>query len=322
MAIGSGDVQVQRDFVLGYSNYQSSIQSKAARTVKIGVLPIEDNIPFLVAQKDGLFRQAGVNVELIDFASPAEMDNALQAGQVDGGIVDLVSAALLNKGGTDVKVCSVGMRVNQQEARFAVLSSPISEIRNAEQLKNAGLAVIVDSIIEFAVDKMLQDKGVEPIEVRKVPIAEARLVLDMLLSNKIDAACLPFPLANLAQTQGAHLIVDDAGLNVSRLVLVIRSQSFGENQRAIWSAICAYEDAGQAVTESPGKYRSFCMQKTQIADSIQETYRTPVFTKLTLPSQDEVKTVVEWMVNKNLLPTAYTYYDLVDENFLPIRMER
>lgn len=92
--------------------------------IKIGVLPIEDNLPFYVAEADQLFENAGLEVTLVPFASAQERDVAFQAGQIDAEVADLVAVALLKKSGAGVKVASIGLGANPQEGRFALLVSP------------------------------------------------------------------------------------------------------------------------------------------------------------------------------------------------------
>ena len=49
----------------------------AAESLKIGLLQIEDSVPFYVAEKEGFFNQENVRVELVPFLSALERDSAL-----------------------------------------------------------------------------------------------------------------------------------------------------------------------------------------------------------------------------------------------------
>jgi len=40
----------------------------------------------------------------------------------------------------------------------------------------------------------------------------------------------------------------------------------------------------------------------------------PTFSKLQLPTEKEINGIMKWMVEKKLLPQAYSYQDLVDSN--------
>lgn len=288
-----------------------------SKTVKIGVLPIEDNLPFYVAEKDGLYAKEGVQVELVSFASAMERDTALQAGQIDGEVADLVAVALLKKIGTDVKIASIGLGANPKEGRFAILASPKSSIKDLAGLKGATLGISENSIIDYVSDQMLLDKGVPLSDVRKMSIPKMPVRLDMLLSDQINAACLPDPLASLAQVKGAHLILDDTYRNISQTVFLFRTKSIQENPEGIKAVVRVYGSAGQALSKNPDQYRSLFLEKAQIPSDLKESYKTPTFSKLQLPTEDEVNSVMKWMVDKKLIPQAYGYHDLVDSNLLP-----
>ncbi|TGE33273.1 MetQ/NlpA family ABC transporter substrate-binding protein [Desulfosporosinus sp. Sb-LF] len=287
------------------------------KTVRIGVLPIEDNLPFYVAEKDGLYANEGVKVELISFASALERDTALQAGQIDGEVADMLAVALLKKLGTDVKIASIGLGATPQEGRFAILSSPKSKINDPQGLKGATLGISQNSIIDYVSEKMLLDKGVPLTDVKKMSIPKMPVRVDMLLSDQINVACLPDPLASLAQAKGAHLIVDDTYRNISQTVFLFRTKSIQENTEGIKAAVRVYGNAGQALSKNPDQYRSLFLEKAQIPSELKESYKTPTFSKLQLPTEEEVSSVMKWMVDKKLIPQAYSYQELVDSNLLP-----
>ena len=289
----------------------------AGKTVKIGVLPIEDNLPFYVAEKDGLFAKEGVQVELVSFASAMERDTALQAGQIDGEVADMVAVALVKKIGTDVKIASIGLGATPQEGRFAILSSPKSSIKDLAGLKGATLGISQNSIIDYVSDQMLLDKGITLNDVKKMSIPKMPVRLDMLLSDQINAACLPDPLAALAQAKGAHLIIDDTYRNISQTVFLFRTQSIQENPEGIKAVVKVYGSAGQALSKNPDQYHSLFLEKAQIPTELKDSYQMPSFSKLQLPTEDEINSVMKWMVDKKLIPQAYSYQDLVDSELLP-----
>jgi len=288
-----------------------------SKTVKVGVLPIEDNLPFYVAEKDGIYANEGVQVELVSFASALERDAALQAGQIDGQVADLLAVALLKKIGTDVKIASIGLGANPKEGRFAILSSPKSGIKDLAGLNGATLGISQNSIIDYVSDQMLLDKGVKLDDVKKVSIPKMPVRLDMLLSDQINTACLPDPLASLAQAKGAHMLVDDTYRNISQTVFLFRAKSIQENPEGIKAVVRAYGSAGQALTNNPDQYRDLFLEKAQIPQDLKESYKTPTFSKLQLPTEEEVESVMKWMVEKDLIPQAYDYQELVDPNLLP-----
>ncbi|WP_235919114.1 ABC transporter substrate-binding protein [Heliomicrobium undosum] len=289
----------------------------AAGPVKLGILPIEDNLPFYVAEQEGLFKARGVDVTLVPFSSAQERDAAMQAGQIDGEVADLVAVALLQKSGTPVKVAAVGLGVNAKEGRFALLASPKSAVRQVSDLKNAQVAISENSIIEFVGDQILAEGGLRPADVKKMAIPKIPVRLQMLLSDQITAAILPDPLAFLAERQGAKLIADDTQKNISQTVLLFRKDSVEKNREAIQKVVAVYGEAGQALTADPAKFRPLVVAKANIPKEIQDSYQSPTFSKPVPPSREDLARVMDWMAAKKLLEKPYAYEDLVDPSLAP-----
>lgn len=135
-------------------------------------------MPFYVAEQDGLYAQEGVQIELVNFASALERDTALQAGQIDGEVADLVAVALLKKIGTDVKIASIGLGATPEEGRFAILSSPKSSIKNLVGLKGATLGISQNSIIDYVSDQLLLDEEIMLNDVNKMSIPKMPVRVD------------------------------------------------------------------------------------------------------------------------------------------------
>ncbi|HHY96372.1 MAG TPA: ABC transporter substrate-binding protein, partial [Firmicutes bacterium] len=177
--------------------------------IAMALIPIEDTLPFWVADQKGYFREEGVKVTLKTFASATERDAALTAGEVDGAVADLVATALLCAGGTRVTITSLTLGAEGREGRIAVLSPPGSPLKKVEDLRGAEIAVSPNSLIEYTVSRLLEKHGVAPTEVKMVSVPKIPVRFELLMAGKLAAAGLPDPFAALAQKKGAQLIVDD-----------------------------------------------------------------------------------------------------------------
>ena len=288
------------------------------KPLRIGILPIEDNLPFFVAEKDNLYANNGIKVELIPFDSARERDIAMQAGQLDIEVADMVAVALLRKGGADVKIASIGLGATPQEGRFVLLASPASTAKNVDDLKGKSIAISENTIIEYLTDEIFKLHNVTPQEIKKINIPAIPVRLESLTNNKIDAAVLPDPLASLAEKQGAKVILDDtkSSTNLSQTVFIIRNQAITDNKKGIKKLLQTYQQAGVALTANPETYRILALEKAHIPKPIQETYKLPTFSKLQLPTDDEITRTIDWMVEKKLLAKPFTYSELVDETLL------
>jgi len=300
----------------GCTKGDSSVKDtpEKAQPLKIGVLFIEDNLPLFLAEAEDRFKEEGLDVKLVPFPSAAERDAALQAGQIDGEIADIIAACLLKKGGTDVRISSITLGVTPQEGRFVLLGSPDSDFETAQDLKNVKIAISENTIIEYVTDTLLTKEGLKKEEIQKLSVPKIPIRLQMLINNQVKAALLPDPLASLAQKQGAKVIIDDtkSAVNVSQSFLLFRKDSIDIKNREIKKLIKIYGQAGNDLTRFPDKYRDLVFEKAKVPAPIKDTYKSPTFSPPQVPYRTEVANVVNWMVDKKLLEKVYTYEELVD----------
>lgn len=306
-------------FLMIIASLAGCSQAPAPQTqapIKLGLLPIEENLPLYVAEQEKMFDKAGVKVELINFPSAQEMMAAIQAGQIDGEITDLVVSHLLKKGGTDIRIAAISLGNKPEEGRFAVLSSPNSSIRKIEDLKNVGIGGTENTIIHYVVDNLLIKTGFKAEEIKITSIPKFPVRLDMLLNNQIQAAVFTDPLASFAELQGAHLIVDDTKEDISQTVILFRKDTLDKNLSGVKSVLSVYEQAGQEITNNPEKYKDLIHQKAQVPEPLKKTYKIPSYSKLQRPTEQQINKVAEWMVNKKLLTAPIPYNEIVDITLL------
>jgi len=286
-------------------------------SMKIGLLPIVDSLPFFVAAEKGYFQAEGINVETINFPSAIERDSAIQAREIDGTLGDVLAVAALNNSGTPTKIVSLGLGETGQEGRFAILSSPGSGITKPEQLRNVPVAISTNSIIEYVTDNLLSDQGLKPEEIKKESIPKIPVRFDMLMNNQIKAACLPDPLAALAESKGAKLVVDDTSTNLSQTVIYFRNDYLDKNGGAVTKFLKAYARAAKDINENPGAYRSLLVEKARVPQEAMEVFKTDHYPAPQLPEKKQVEKVVQWMMSKGLLKQQFSYEDLTRAGLLP-----
>jgi len=290
--------------------------NKLNKPLKIGVLPIEDTLPFCVAQEKGYFTDEKVKVELVPFQSAVERDSAFQAGQTDGQITDLVAAALLQNAGVEHQVVMTTLGIKQGEGRFAVLAAPGSGITGVEQLKGTEIAVSQNSVIEFVTDQLLIGQGFKSDEIKKIAVPKIPVRLEMLLKNQVKAATLPDPLATYAETKGAKVILDNTSENVSQVVLIFRKDVLKTQKEEVSGVLKAYARAVKDIDANPESFRSLFVEKAGVPEQIKDTYRVARFSTPEVPTRDQFDRVINWMLGKKLLKETLRYEDMVSGGFL------
>jgi ABC-type nitrate/sulfonate/bicarbonate transport system substrate-binding protein len=70
--------------------------------ITVGIAPGGDALPLRVAEREGLFADAGVEVVIVAFESPEERDAALAGGSIDAFVGGIASAVALESSGVPV----------------------------------------------------------------------------------------------------------------------------------------------------------------------------------------------------------------------------
>lgn len=289
----------------------------AAESLKIGLLQIEDSVPFYVAEKEGFFNQENVRVELVPFLSALERDSALAAGAIDGAISDPIGALLLDKGRGLLKITSLGLGKTSAEGVFAILAAPSSEIHTLDDLKGVEIAVSNSTIIEYVTDRLLEQQGFSQEEITKVEVKKMPIRMQMLLSGSVQAATLPEPLSSIAAGKGARVLIRDADLDqsLSQTVVVITTEALNSKKEAVQSLFKAYGRAVEAINDDPESYRSLVVEKGRIPPFLADNYPIAVYPAPEPFSKDLFEPAASWLVDKGLIETI-TYEDIVATDFL------
>jgi NitT/TauT family transport system substrate-binding protein len=289
----------------------------AAQGLKIGLLQIEDSVPFYVAEEAGYFRQEHVEVELVPFLSALERDSALIAGAIDGAISDPIGALLLDKGEGMVKITSLGLGKTPAEGIFAILAAPGSGIKTIDDLKGVEIAVSNATIIEYVTDRLLAMRGFSPDEIKKVEVKKMPIRMQLLLSGSVKAATLPEPLASIAAGKGATLLVTDGDTDqsLSQTVVIIRSDVLADRKDEVSALFRSYRLAVRAINSNPENYRSLVTEKGRIPPFMADTYPIATYPEPEPFSRTLYEPAAAWLAAKGLIDEI-AYEDMVATDFM------
>ena len=289
----------------------------AAQSLKLGVLLIEDSVPFYLAEKERFFVDENLEVELVPFLSALERDSALTARAIDGAITDPVGALLFDKGRGDIKITSLCLGKSPEEGIFAILAAPKSGITTIEELKNVEIAVSNATIIEYVTDRLLENQGFKPEEIRKIEVKKMPIRMQMLLSGSVQAATLPEPLASIAAGKGARILITDGSSteSLSQTVIVFRSEVLTERRAEIAGFFKAYKRSVEAINNNPEKYRSLFVEKGRIPPFLAEKYTIPTYPTPVPYPKSLYDPVIAWLTAKNLVGDV-AYGSMVATGFM------
>ncbi len=297
---------------------QEENASPAPVTVRVGLLPITDVVPFYVAQAQDLYADHGVIAELIPVSGGAERDTLIQANAIDCQLTDLHNVVLINSGEGEIKlrVISSARKATPDLAQFFLLSAPGSGIMEPAQLVDKTIGISENTIIDYWLDRLLAGAGVDPSTVIKVNVPQIPVRMELLGSGQIDAAVLPDPLASLAQLTGATNVIDDTAQPQIGLSILSCSESFiAEHRDAVQGLLTAWDQAVDAINADPASFQNILIENTRVPEPLLDQYTLTPFPVRELPSQAQVQDVVDWALEKGVIDGALSYDQVVDSSF-------
>lgn len=282
---------------------------KDTSAVKIGILPDVDSIPYIAAAIKGYFGREGVKVELVSFNNPVERDAALQSGAIDGEVGDILAAVFAVQNGLDVKITSVTC------GKYDILAAPDSGIKDVSGLSGKKVALSKNTIIEYAVDSMLAQKGISYNEIEKIVVSQMPVRLEMLKSGKVDAACLPEPLSSLAVKSGARVLISTKDSLLAPGVMLFSENVINNKRDSVKKVYTAYEKVTADINANPENFRDV-LATAHFPKEVAGTFEFPQYTKLSVPTESDIKQVLAWMRKRGLLKKQLEYKDLVDDSVI------
>jgi NitT/TauT family transport system substrate-binding protein len=291
-----------------------SAEEPVLAPIRIGTLPTEDALPLWAAESEGLFTDAGLEVEIITFQAAAERDAAFTAGEIDAFMGDIIAAAQLEAGGTGVTIATVMLGATPAEGRFGIVASPDSAYQDLTALAGVPVGTSSGTIQEYVLDGLMLAAGVEAADIVKEEVKKVPVRFELLMNDQLAAAALPEPFLTLAEEGGAKLLAEDTtGENLSQTVLVFGdSYLAAEGGIEAMTELLAVWDAGAAlVNEDPESWRDTLVEQARLPEPIKDIYEIQTYPSNARPTVEQVEAVLDWMTEKGLLSKALTYEDLV-----------
>jgi NitT/TauT family transport system substrate-binding protein len=282
-----------------------------AKTITIGIMPDVESIPFLLADKNGYFAKEGVQVKIVPFKSAKDRDSALQSGQLDGMVSDILAVVFASEGGINLKICA------KTEGNIQLLGGKDSGIKSIADLKGKNIGLSTNTIMEYSTDRMLEAGNINSADVKKVAIPQIPTRLEMLQGGKVDAAIMVEPYAGLGIKNGATVLNSTDNMKNKPGAITFTAQSLKDNPNEIKAVFKAYNDSVEYMkTEPLANYIDYIIQAQGFPAEIKDSLKLPQYSKAELPSEAIFNDVVKWLKDKNLIKGSYQYKDLVDDQVL------
>ena len=273
----------------------------------IGLMPDTDSIPFIIAAERGYFAEEGVEVELVPFKSAMERDAALQSGNLDGAVSDLLAVIFARSGGFSMHA------VSYTDGNYNLVAGGNAGISVAADLRGKDIAISRNTIIEYVTDEILSVNGMKEQDVSKVVIPQIPVRLEMLQSGNLAVAVLPEPMASVAVASGSRYVTGSGDLGINPGVIVFTDSSINEKAQSIRAMYRAYNKAVKYLNDTPrAEYIDLVMEKSGFPAPARDALDLKPYRSAGLPAEKDVEETVRWVKNKEL-GGDYSYDDLVSK---------
>lgn len=305
--------------VAGLAPLAGRAQAQDAPRLRLGLLPILDVLPFYVAEEAGYFAAEGVEVELIPVSSALERDQLVIAGAIDGMVNDLISTGIFNQDEPLIQIVSLARRAYPDYPQFRILAAPRSNITIPSDLTNVEIGISENSVIHYIAQRILEAEGLNAADLSFRAEPNIAIRFQLLMEGQFKAACLPDPLAQAAIIGGAILVADDESLvetQFSQSVLSFRTEVIEQQPEVVEGFLRAWMRAAEDINADPEAYRDLWLEKTNVPDSVKDTYALPPFPTYEITHEAAWEDVVAWLIERGIVESTADYAEAVNPAFL------
>ena len=286
--------------------------SKSLSELHVGLMPDTDSLPIIIAQEKGYFAEEGLKVDIQQFKSAMDRDSALQSGNLDGAVSDMLAVAFAKSGGFDVKVTS------STDGSYKLIAGKGENISRVQDLTGRDVAVSKNTIIEYVTDQVLASAQLSGESINKVVIPQIPTRLEMLQNGKLAAATLPEPMASIAVHNGCRYITGSDALGINPGVMLFTAKTVADKKAELAAFYRAYNKAVAYLNETDrNEYMDLVVAKGGFPPVAKEALVLPQYHEAALPKEKDVTDCIAWLQQKQLIKTAYTYQDLIVDVFQP-----
>ncbi|SHK93668.1 NitT/TauT family transport system substrate-binding protein [Selenomonas ruminantium] len=279
---------------------------KARQPLNIGLMPDTDSLPFIIAQEKGYFKEEGLEVNIQQYKSAMDRDSALQSGNLDGAVSDMLAVAFAKDGGFNVKVTSF------TDGSYKLVAGSQSAAKSVADLKGQDVAVSRNTIIEYVTDQILAKENMSGDSINKVIIPQIPARLEMLQNGKLAAATLPEPMASIAVHNGCQFITGSDELGINPGVIMFTAKTTNDCRAELAAMYRAYNKAVDYLNNTPREeYMDLVIEKGGFPPAAKEAMKLPEYHHAALPKESDVVDCVKWLQAKGLIKKNYTYADFV-----------
>jgi NitT/TauT family transport system substrate-binding protein len=294
------------------------------KKLRLSVSNAVHSLAVLVAHDEGLFRDQGLDVELVRTPGSAHVDTDRQA--VRDAIFERPLETLYNAGGMDqFRLCEWGVMKRAVDgelcgqrpakivalgaamSKFAIVTSSNSGIFEPEQLKDMPVAVTIYNGSHFTTLKMLE--GFLPKEdIKVINAGTMHQRLEALRRGELAAATFNEPWISVAQKQGFRLIMESHST---------RSEAAGDEMDGptLAAMFRAEAEAAQRINANPDLYAHYITEEARgLLEPNELQFWRLLYAPPTPYTRERFERTYQWMLGYPELVAPGASYEAVVDN--------
>jgi NitT/TauT family transport system substrate-binding protein len=267
--------------------------------LKIGVMPAVDSAPIFLADEKGYFEALGLDVDVQVYTNAMNRQSALQSGELDGAMTDVIALVNNVENGFDIKVTT------STDGSFPFLINP----------ESGGKTAVKVGMMEVSVSNYLTDKSLAGYQVEKIYINEIPARLEMVATGSLDMAVIPEPMASQGALRGLKKELIENDDEFSPDVMVFTSKAIEEKEEALKRFHQAYNQAVEDINKDDGQARDVLIQRLELNPQIKDQILMPEYHLARVPSKAFLEGIMEWNAQVLGKTIGLDYKDLVEDRF-------
>ena len=215
--------------------------------VTIGYLPSDHDSALFVADQQGLFKQKGIETELVQFNNGGDLMTAMASGKVDVGYVGISPVLSSVEKGVPVKIISAA----QNEGSGVIVSSN-SGINSAADLNGKNVATPGEASIQYVLLNILLKNNGLSIDKVNSSAMKTPSINDAIKSNTLDAGVTFQPFVSSSEADGNKVLMNSSQISPNHpcCVVVASQDLIDKNPDLVKNITAIHENATNYINEN------------------------------------------------------------------------
>lgn len=311
-------------------------------TLRFSLPPIMGSLPIALGHSWGLFKDAGLDMQLVALSDNQARSLALMAGSIDGMVCDVTTALLLYTSGTQVVITSTAYQpqsgslsiLSPSYFRIDSLKDLLARTEKGNTLKSIALTQMSD--LEYETDSLLSRLGYTVDPAKDYSYWHDMLQLATFLSlGSVYAAVLPEPYITYiseypSMNPNAKLVhlSDFQGMPLLPSVIIFRRSVVEKSPDLVARFYTAYRAAIDRINSltreelvAEGTDQALALffpglTKENVPEGIMDHFVIPHFNSPQMLPKTQFEDVLSWAQAKRYTWKQPTYEEMTTDRFL------